>query len=283
MQRRSAVHWAIAEKTVTERRACRVLGQSRSTQRRQGGRRVRIDPVVDERLLALASAHAGWGCPQLHKQLRSEGHQINHKRTARLYRQHGLSLRRRRRRRLPEQARQPLLQPIKPNHCWSMDFMHDALSSGRAFRTFNVLDDYARDVLAIEVAFSFPGPRVVRVLEQLCELNGTPTCIRSDNGPEFRSAEVQDWAQRRGVRWNFIEPGAPSQNAYIERFNGTYRHEVLDANRFDDLEEVTRLTQDWIEIYNSKRIHSAIGNLPPRVFKQQWQQRQASLLSVGSG
>ncbi|MBK7043740.1 MAG: IS3 family transposase [Rhodanobacteraceae bacterium] len=275
------MQWAMTEKTVTQRRACRVFGQSRCTQRRECRGRVRIDSVVDSRLLALASAHGGWGCPQLHLQLRAEGHRINHKRTARLYREHGLSLRRRRRRRLPERVRTPLLQPIEPNYSWSLDFMHDALASGRPFRTLNVIDDYARDILAIEIGHSLPGMRVVRVLEHLCELHGRPTCIRSDNGPEFRSVEVQKWAERQGITWNFIEPGEPAQNAYIERFNGTYRHEVLDANLFDTQCEVRQLTNEWMEIYNGLRIHSAIGNLPPRVFKQRWQQRNTSLLLTG--
>lgn len=266
---------------MTQRRACRVAGQSRSTQRRECQGRVRNDAAVEARLLALASAHSGWGCPQLHKQLRSDGHAINHKRTARLYREHGLSLRRRRRRRLPERVRAPLLQPIAPNYCWSLDFMHDALASRRTFRTLNVIDDYARDVLAIEIGHSLPGMRVVRVLDQLCELHGRPNCIRSDNGPEFRSVEVQDWAERQGIRWDFIEPGEPAQNAYIERFNGTYRLELLDANRFETMDEVRRLTKEWIEVYNGLRIHSAIGNLPPRVFKQRWQQRNESLLLNG--
>lgn len=232
--------------------------------------------------MALAEANPAWGCPQLHQQLRQEGHLINHKRTWRLYGEQGLTLRRRRRRRLPERVQQPLVHPIEPNVCWSMDFMHDALANGRQFRSFNVLDDFARDVLAIEIDFSISGGRVVRVLEQLCEWHGKPGMIRSDNGPEFQSHVVQAWAKANSIHWHFIEPGCPAQNAYIERFNGTYRTEVLDANAFPTLEDARAETRRWLSVYNEQRCHQAIGNLPPMVFKRQWQHRQ-SLLLTGSG
>lgn len=270
------------EKQISQRRACRITQQARATQRRQLRGRTVNDACVESRLQALAEAHPAWGCPQLHRQLRQEGHVINHKRTWRLYGALGLTLRRRRRRRPIEREPQPLLQPLQPNACWSLDFMHDALASGRAFRALNVIDDYARDALAIEIDFSLSGSRVVRVLEQLCEWHGKPTMIRSDNGPEFRSEIVQAWARAKGVTWHFIEPGCPAQNAYIERFNGTYRVEVLDANCFLTLADVRWETQRWLPIYNEQRAHQSIGNLPPMVFKRQWQQRQ-SLLSAGIG
>lgn len=146
-QRHEAIGWLQETTAVSERRACRAVRQPRATQRRR--RRGRIDkaPEAEARLLDLAHAHPAWGCPKLHQQLRREGHRINHKRTERLYGQHGLALRRRRRRRLSDRVRQPLLQPLRPNQCWSMDFMGDSLADGRAYRTFNVIDDYARDAL----------------------------------------------------------------------------------------------------------------------------------------
>lgn len=239
------------------------------------------DDAITQRLMELAEANPAWGCPQLHSQLREEGHVINHKRTRRLYREHNLTLRRRRRRRPVERERHALVQPIEPNVCWSMDFMHDTLANGRAFRTFNVIDDFAREVLAIEIDFSISGARVVRVLEQLCEWHGKPTSIRSDNGPEFRSHVVQAWAKDNNIAWNFIQPGCPAQNAYIERFNGTYRVEVLDANVFRALAATRAETQRWMPVYNQQRCHQSIGNLPPVEFKRRWQERQ-SLLSNGS-
>jgi putative transposase len=274
------VDWATEEKQVSQRRACRLVQQSRASQRRHLRGRTVNDERVERRLQALAEAHPAWGCPQLHRQLRQEGHVINHKRTWRLYDALGLTLRRRRRRRPMERDPQPLLQPLQPNECWSLDFMHDALANGRAFRTLNVIDDFARDALAIEIDFSLSGQRVVRVLEQLCEWHGVPRMIRSDNGPEFRSEIVQAWARAKEVNWHFIEPGCPAQNAYIERFNGTYRVEVLDANCFLTLADARATTQQWVPIYNEQRSHQSIGNLPPMVFKRQWQQRQ-SLLSTG--
>jgi putative transposase len=279
---REAVDWLTQTKAVSERRACRVLRQARSTQRRALGGRTRVDLAVEERLVTLARTHGAWGCRQLHRQLRNEGFAINHKRTTRLYAEKALVLRRRKRRQLPDHVRQPLVQPVRPNQCWSVDFMSDTLADKRAYRTFNVLDDYARDALAIEIDISLTANRVVRVLDQLCEWNGVPEAIRSDNGPEFRSETTQAWATVRGIRWDFIEPGCPAQNAYIERFNGTYRLEVLDAHQFQTIEDARSTTAQWLPIYNEIRTHSAIGHLPPMAFKQRWQQQQ-SLLIDGSG
>jgi len=267
------------DKQISQRRACRVLGQPRTTQGRELQGRTVTDDRITQRLMELAEAHPAWGCPQLHRQLRQEGYLINHKRTRRLYREQELMLRRRRRRRPPERERQALVQPIEPNACWSMDFMHDTLANGRSFRTFNVIDDFARDALAIEIDFSISGGRVVRVLEQLCEWYGKPAMVRSDNGPEFQSQAVQAWAKANDVTWHFIEPGCPAQNAYIERFNGTYRIEVLDANCFPTLADARAETLRWMPIYNEQRSHQAIGNLPPVVFKRRWQERQSLLLN----
>ena len=257
------------------------MKQPRGTQRRSLRSR-REDSVVETRLVELANIHGAWGCPQLHRQLRREGHGINHKRTYRLYCKHGLSLRRRRRRRLPERVQQPLLQQRHPNQVWSMDFMSDTLVNRRAYRTFNVIDDCARDVLAIEIDFSLTGERVVRVLQQLCEWHGRPDAMRSDNGPEFRSHVVQAWAKENGIAWQFTQPGCPAQNAYIERFNGTFRVEVLDAYQFESLDQARAVSKRWIPIYNGQRTHSAIGHLPPMEFKRQ-RQLPKSLLLNGIG
>jgi putative transposase len=269
------------DKQLSQRRACCLMAQPRGTQRRilQGRRE---DGGAESRLVELANAHGAWGCPQLHQQLRWEGHGINHKRTYRLYRKHGLSLRRRRRRRLPERVQQPLLQQLHPNQVWSMDFMSDTLVNRRAYRTFNVIDDCARDVLAIEIDFSLTGERVVRVLQQLCEWHGKPDAMRSDNGPEFRSHIVQAWANANGIAWQFTQPGCPAQNAYNERFNGTFRVEVLDAYQFECLDQARAISELWIPVYNEQRTHSAIGHLPPMPFKRQ-RQLPKSLLSSGIG
>ncbi|MGH8114495.1 MAG: IS3 family transposase [Rhodanobacteraceae bacterium] len=273
--------WLKEERTVSERRACRVAGLARTTQRCKVSDRHRHDVALEARLAVLARRHQKWGCRQLHDQLRLEGYPINHKRTARLYRERGLALRRRCRRRLPVEARKPLLQPIRPNQCWSLDFMGDSLVDGRSYRTLNVLDDYARDALVIEIDLSLTARRVVRVLDRLCDEYGQPDVIRSDNGPELRSQVIEDWATRRSIRWDFTQPGHPEQNAYIERFNGTYRSEVLDMYQFETIADARRVSEAWRKIYNEQRAHSAIGHLPPRAFKQRWQQRQ-SLFMAGS-
>ena len=157
---------------------------------------------------------------------------INHKRTERLYRQFGLGLRRRRRKRLPVGIGQVLLQPIRPAQCWSLDFMSDTLSWGKPYRLLNVIDDYAREALAMEIDFSLGAERVKRLLEQLCEEHGTPQFIRSDNGLEFRAELLQRWAQGKGIRWEFIQPGKPAQNAFIERFNGVVVPTDLTLTQF---------------------------------------------------
>ncbi len=144
-----------------------------------------------------------------------------------------------------------------------------------------MIDDYARDALAIEIDLSLTARRVARVLDRLCDAHGQPDTIRSDNGPELRSAVLQEWATRRGIHWSFTQPGHPEQNAYIERFNGTYRREVLDAYPFRSVSEARHISEAWRHVYNEQRSHSAIGHLPPMAFKQHWQQRQ-SLLMAGS-
>ncbi len=243
---------------MSERRACRVVGQTRTTQRRRVGARDPGDALVEARLITLARAHHRWGCGQLHHQLRLEGYRINHKRPARLYRERHLAPRRRPRRRLQAEAGKLLWQPIRPNLCWWLDFMSDSLADGRGYRTLNILDDYARDALAIEIDLSLTSRRVMRVLDRLCDEYGRSDAIRSDNGPELRSALLQSWAARRSIRWDFIQPGHPEQNAYIERFNGTYRSEVLDAYQFGTLADARRVSGALLKIYNEQRAHSAI-------------------------
>lgn len=228
----------------------------------------------------MAIQYPKWGCPQLHEQLRRAGFVINHKRTERMYRELGLKLRRRRRRRLPIGISQVLLQPIRPVQCWSLDFMHDTLFWGKPYRLLNVIDDYGREVLRVEIDFSLGAERVHRVLEQLFELHGIPDFIRSDNGPEFRDGDLQQWIRSKGITWEFIQPGKPAQNAFVERFNGTLRNELLDIHSFRSLDEARERIEDWIKIYNDKRTHRSLGKLPPSEFKLRWQ-RQQSPSTVG--
>jgi len=186
-----------------------------------------------------------------------------------VYRALALHLKRKPKKRLPVRTAQALAVPGRANQTWSLDFMSDALSNGRAFRTLNVIDDYNREALWIEVDTSLPAERVVRVLEQLLLWRDKPTHIRMDNGPELISQRLERWAQAKDIDLLHIQPGKPAQNAYIERFNRTYREDILDAYLFDDLEEVRTITERWLEDYNTIRPHEALQGLPPRQFAQQ--------------
>ncbi len=168
--------------------------------------------------------------------------------------------------RLPELIREPLDVPSMPNKTWSVDFMTDALWSRRRFRIFNVLDDFNREALCIEIDTSPPAARIVKVLDELIEMRGKPKRLRMDNGPEFVSRLLAEWAKRRGIVLQFIQPGKPTQNAFIERFNRTYRTEILDCYVFDTLDEVRRITEEWRQRYNHERPHESLGRIPPIQF-----------------
>src|SRR5215213_9712059 len=176
------------------------------------------------------------------------------------------SVKRKPKKRLPARAAQTLVVPGQANQTWSLDFMSDSLSNGRTFRTLNVIDDYNREALWIEVDTSLPAERVVRVLEQLLSWRRRPARIRMDNGPELISKRLESWASEQHIDLLHIQPGKPAQNAYIERFNRTFREDVLDAYLFDDLEEVRTITEHWLEQYNTIRPHEALQGLPPRQY-----------------
>ena len=180
-----------------------------------------------------------------------------------------LNLPRRAKRRLPNRVKQPLDVILEPNRAWSLDFMHDRLWSGKQFRTLNIIDEGVREILAIEVDTSLPAERVIRVLEQLKESRPLPAQIRVDNGPELISSKLNAWCETNGVHLHHIQPGRPTQNAFIERFNRTFRAEVLDAHIFDSLSEVRDIVHNWMTVYNEKRPHKSLGNIPPRLFTQQ--------------
>ena len=258
--------WAVEKKTYTQRRACRLFGANRANYRRET-KSSGTNRAIKELLTRLAESHKRWGFGLMFKWLRRQGHIWNHKRVYKIYCQLGLNLRIKPKKRLATREPMPLHQPIKPNIFWSMDFMSDSLSSGKRFRTLNVLDDFNRESLAIEVDYSLPAERIVRVLEQIATLRGYPAFIRVDNGPEMISACLLEWAESHNVKINHIQPGKPAQNGYIERFNRTYREDVLDQYWFRDLDEVRDITEEWMTMYNGYRPHSALGNKTPLEFK----------------
>lgn len=250
---------------LSERRVCRIIPISRSVVRYQP--KPRDDRAIILELKTVSEAHPRWGFGKVYHYLRNQGHGWNHKRVYRVYCAMKLNLRIKRRKRLPKRFPAELAEPKTPNQCWSMDFMSDALLSGQRIRTLNIIDDFNRQALAIEVDTSLPAQRVVRVLDQIVDWYGYPTRIRIDNGPEFISKHLMSWAQDHGVLLDFIQPGQPAQNAYIERFNRTYREEVLDCFLFESLKQVQEITQRWISSYNQERPHDALNGMTPAAFR----------------
>jgi len=224
------------------------------------------DRGVIEVLNEIVARKPRWGFWKLHDRLRIEGHRINHKRLHRVYCAMKLNLPRRTKRRPPHRLRQPLAAPGGLNQIWAVDFMADTLYDGRLFRTFNVIDEGNREVLGIEVATSIPSLRVIRVMEQLIELHGKPQALRLDNGSELTWIAFTEWCQSQAIELRFIQPGKPDQNAFIERFNKTYREEVLSAYVFESLAQIREITESWLVEYNQERPHESLGRLPPLTY-----------------
>ena len=223
------------------------------------------DQIADW-LLRLTTTHRRWGFGLCYLYLRNiKGYKWNHKRVYRIYRELELNLRIKPRRRIKRDKPDALSVPQSINQVWSMDFMSDTLANGRSIRTFNVIDDYNREALTIEVDFSLPSARVIRALEQVIEWRGRPSAIRCDNGPEYISQKLVNWANEYQITLLYIQPGKPTQNAYIERFNRTARHEWLDLYLFESIEHAQLLATQWLWAYNNVRPHSSIGGVPPRM------------------
>jgi putative transposase len=181
-----------------------------------------------------------------------------------------LNIGRKAKRRLPERVKQPLTIPDAPNQMWSIDFMSDSLADGRKFRLLNIIDDFNRESLVIEADTSLPSLRVIRALNKLIEKRGKPANIRTDNGPEFISNQLQQWCQENQITLHYIQPGRPMQNAYIERKNGSLRRELLNAYLFNSLAEVRVMVEEWRIDYNTERPHKSLGYRSPLVYLNQW-------------
>jgi len=227
--------------------------------------------VIRTRLSELAAINHRWGFWMMHHYLRNCSHFWNHKRVYRIYTEMGLNLRRKRKKRLPGRIMEPLLQPIYPNITWSMDFMHDTLSNGINFRSLNIIDDYNREALCLAIDTSLTSKRVIRELDKLIAWRGQPTKIRVDNGPEFIAEVLNQWANDRNIELKFIEKGKPHQNGYMERFNRSFREEVLDAYQFSRLTQAQLMATAWMWIYNNQRPHQSLGYMPPTTFLKRHQ------------
>lgn len=264
-QRRRAVDH-LKSRRYSERRACRLIGFSRSAAwRRPAGR---ADAPLRKRLKQLAEQFPRYGYPTLHHMLRREGLVINPKRTYRLYREEGLQVRTKRRKKLTR-PRVPLAVPSATNERWSVDFVSDQLANGRRFRIFNVVDDYSRECVLQVVDFSISGLRLASELDQLAEIRPLPRKMVMDNGPELTSKAMFFWARKRGVKLHFIQPGKPTQNAFVESFNGKFREYCLDLNWFANLADARLTIESWRQHYNQVRPHRSLGETPPAEFAEQ--------------
>jgi putative transposase len=224
------------------------------------------DRALRQRLRDLAGQRKRFGCPRLHVLLRREGLVINHKRTERIYREEGLALRRKRRRKGAAGARVVMPSPQRPNERWSMDFVSDSIVTGRRFRALAIVDDFSRECPAIEVDTSLGGSRVVTVLDRLAQTRGLPEIITTDNGPEFAGKALDEWAYRKGVKLNFIRPGKPIENAFAESFNGRFRDECLNTNWFTTLKHAREVIEEWRRDYNNVRPHSSLNDRTPKEY-----------------
>lgn len=228
-------------------------------------------------LNGIVEKHNRWGFWKCFHRLRLLGHRWNHKRVWRIYKAMRLNKKRRTKRRLPDRQRVPLDAPAEVNGTWSLDFMSDALYSGSRFRVLNIIDEGVREALDIVVDTSITAVRLVRILELLKSQFGIPKAIRVDNGPEFTAQAFTDWCTQNNVRIDYIQPGRPNQNAYIERFNRSYRDEVLDPHIFSTLSQVRDLSWAWLISYNEERPHKSLGNIPPAEFKRRIQTENSIL------
>jgi putative transposase len=261
--RRSAASFVRDELSFSQRRACGLMGISESSYRYRSSRQEL--PELRELLLQLAVERPRYGYRRLHLMVRREGFQVNHKRVYRIYRAEGLMVRRRRRKRLVR-PRVPMAMLEGANERWSMDFVSDQLADGRVFRTLNIVDDFTRECRAIEVDTSLAGLRVVRPLDQLVAEHGRPKLLLTDNGPEFTSRAAESWSYRNKVRLEFIQPGKPTQNAFVESFNGRFRDECLNEHWFESLAEAREVIEEWRQDYNQVRPHSSLGGLTPEEY-----------------
>ena len=219
--------------------------------------------MIIEQLTKLTEQHPSIGFWMCYHRLRRMGFPWNHKRVYRVYTAMKLNIRRRARKRLPARVKQALFQPQQANEVWSIDFMSDSLWDGRTYRLLNVIDDYNREVLAVDADTSLPALRVIRILEQLKESRGLPKMIRVDNGPEFISFKLDNWCKENKVTLTFIQPGKPMQNGYVERCNGSIRSELLNAYVFKSLSEVRQKADEWMIDYNFHRPHKALNYQTP--------------------
>ncbi len=263
-RRREMAKRAVHNRQISVRLACQIFSVSETCYRYEAKRNHENEQIADW-LLKLTDNHRIWGFGLCYLYLRNvKGFGWNHKRVYRIYKELELNLRIKPRKRMSREKPEPLAVPQAINEVWSMDFMHDQLSCGRSFRLLNVIDDFNREALGIEIDFSLPSERVIRALQQIIEWRGKPFTIRCDNGPENISGTLQRWAEQVGIEFQYIQPGKPQQNAYVERFNRTVRYEWLSQYYWSDLDEVRDFATQWVWFYNNERPNMALDGFTPK-------------------
>ena len=266
------------EHGLSRARACGLFGLSRSTFYYTAKKR--DDEPLRAALKEAAVKRRRWGYRRLLVVLRREGFADNHKRVYRLYREEGLQVRRRKKRKTAKYRGEKPVAPGEPRQRWSLDFVHDQVADGRKLRALNVVDDFTRECLGIEVDTSIGGARVTRVLDHLVELHGKPERLLMDNGPEFTGQALDLWSYECGVQLQFIEPGRPMQNGHCESFNGKFRDECLNEHWFGSLDHAREIIEKWRVDYNECRPHSSLNNLTPKEFLKEYQRKSESNRSV---
>lgn len=262
--KRSAYGYLFEKYDTSKSLICRTIDLYRSTLHRKS---YKDDSEVEQKLLSLAEKYSTRGVDWYYLKIRQEGLRWNRKRVLRVYRKLNLKMRRKSKKRINRPYTQGLSQPLYPNVTWSMDFMSDALEDGRKVRLLNIIDDYNRECLAIEVGVSICSERVTRILDWIIELRGKPDQIRTDNGPEFTAYHYLDWCKRNEIKPLFIQPGKPQQNGFVERFNRTFREDVLDAYIFTSIGQLQVMTNTWKEEYNYGHPHQSLQGKSPMQFK----------------
>ena len=251
----------ISNYKISQRKACKAINLPRSSYSYESI--CKNDDMYINLLNELTQKHVSIGFWQSYYRIRRMGYNINHKKLYRIYSGMKLNIRKKTKKRLPARVKQQLFKPEKMNQVWSIDFMSDSLWDGRKIRLLNVIDDFNREVLSIETDTSLPTLRVIRTLESIAKFRDLPKMIRVDNGPEFISSKLDIWCKEHKIELIFIQPGEPTQNAYIERLNGTLRRDILNAYVFKSVQEVREITAEWMIDYNYNRPHKSLNNKSP--------------------
>jgi putative transposase len=271
--RREAVAHLEQAFEMSERRACRVIGVDRTSVRYRS--RKTDDAALRGRLKALAQERRRFGYRRLHVLLRREGWRVNRKRVQRIYREERLMVRKRGGRKRALGTRAPMAVPDRPNARWSLDFVHDQMTDARRFRVLVVVDDCTRECLALVPDTSISGVRVAREMDRIIDGRGRPGAIVSDNGTELTSTAILGWADERGVAWEYIQPGKPAQNAFVESLNGRLRDELLNETLFRSIGHARAVLEAWRLDYNLRRPHSRLGWLTPADYARRWAENDA--------